>query len=593
VTDPSLQFESSPWFPAFSLGSDFLRPFLFRPGGLTQYVSAYLSQYHYYAWGGAAITTGAAAVLMWAARTYIAGCVRSGSSVRPVAHYVVPVLVVIVCNQFGFHLASLVGLAIVACWAAGYTRLGVRSSGLRASALLAGSGLVYYVVGPPLIVAALMIGLCELSRGERLLGLVGLLCAEVVPYVGGVMIAGFGMDGAFSRLTPLDWTACPQGRWAALALYAYFPLLALGLALRHTRPLVRLSTLWTELVSQLRPALRWALQLALLAGPLALSYNGPMHTVLRIDRFAREKAWESVLTEARKLTVEESTVGTSVCANRALLALDRLSEEMFSYPQSPESLMHGVAVGGLSPDRAYSMRLRLYYDIDDAELQLGLVNDAEHEAHEALEVYGEEAVTLRRLAMVNIVKGQVAAAEQFLRALTRHVIYGAWARGRLARLASDPGQARDSEVQHIRSVMLTDAPARIGWTTEARCRALLRSNPRNRAAFELLMADHLLNRRLDEFVADLPSLDGLGYATLPRHFQEAVLLYEAETGQSVDLGLHWIDPRVDAEFTGFCRLMAPYQAQGALAQARQVAVERFGNSYFYYHLYQQSGGGLR
>jgi len=107
------------------------------------------------------------------------------------------------------------------------------------------------------------------------------------------------------------------------------------------------------------------------------------------------------------------------------------------------------------------------------------------------------------------------------------------------------------------------------------------------------MADHLLNRRLDEFVADLPSLDGLGYATLPRHFQEAVLLYEAETGQSVDLGLHWIDPRVDAEFTGFCRLMAPYQAQGALAQARQVAVERFGNSYFYYHLYQQSGGGLR
>lgn len=593
VTDPSLQFESSAWFPAFSLGPDFLIPFLHRPGGLTQYVSAYLSQYHYYAWAGAAITTGLAAVLMWAARTYITGCSGSVRGARPFAQYVAPVLVVIVCNQFGFHLASMVSLAIATTWAAGYAHLPVRSSTWRAVALLGGSALVYHIAGPPLIVAALMISMCEVSRAERLLGLVGLLCAEVIPYVGGVVAAGFGMDGAFARLTPLDWMACPQGRSALLALYAYYLLLAAGVALQHTRAAARLTKLRADLFCQLRPALRWALALALLVAPVAWSYNGRLHTVLRVERFAREKAWDRVLAEARQLTVEESTVSTSVCVNRALLALGRLSEEMFSYPQSPASLMHGMAAGGLSADQAYAARLHLYYEIDDAELQLGLVNDAEHEAHEALEVYGDQTVTLRRLALVNMVKGQVPAAEQFLRALTRHVIYGAWARERLAQLAADPSQASDPEVQRIRSVMLRDAPALIDWTPTARCRALLASNPLNRAAFELLMADHLLNRRLDLFVAELPRLDGLGYTTLPRHFQEAVLLYETETGRSVELGHHWIDPRIDAEFAAFCRLMAPYQARGALAQARQLAVERFGNSYFYYHLYQQSGGGRR
>ena len=589
VIDPSLHFEAGSWFPAFARGADFAEPFLRRPGGPVQYVAALLAQFHYYAWAGAAITAAICLALIGATRGLL-----EASGTRPrLVHLIPPVLVVILYNQYGFHLAALLSLTVVAVATALYIRHAPPSPPARAATFAAWSGLVYYVCGPPYIMGAVVCGIFELAQDRRLLGLLWLMAAEAVPYLGGIVLAGLEVDAAFLRLTPFDRLAALEGRWALVPLFLFFPLVALWPAAQRSRMGGRLVALQTTVETHLRPALRLLLLSAILAAALVLTFRGGLRAGLQIERSARNKDWGRVLREAEKLEIHHYSLGTAFCVNRALLALGRLSEEMFRYPQAPESLMLGVTTAGMNPDTAHMLRLPLFFAIDDVEFQLGLVNEAEHWCHEALEVHGEHAVTLRRLATINIVKGQVAAARQFLRVLGRNLIYDEWARRRLEQLQADPTLSGDPEVQAIRAVMLRRGPDVLRYSGEARYKALLENDPQQRAAFELLMADYLLNRRLDEFVRNLPRLDELGYHAIPRHYQEAILVYETERNARVELGSHWIDPETERQFAAFCRLVGPYQARDDLASAQGPAAPMYGNTYAYYHLFGRSGAGLR
>ena len=589
VIDPSLHFEAGPWFPAFARGADFAEPFLRRPGGPVQYVAALLAQYHYYAWAGAAITAAICLALIRATR----GLLEASGSRPRLVHLVPPVLVLVLCNQYGFHLAALLSLTVVACAAALYARHAPPSPPARAATFAAWSGLVYYVCGPPYIIGALVCGVFELTQDRRLLGLIWLMAAESVPYLGGIVLAGLEVDAAFLRLTPFDRLAALEGRWALLPLFLFYPLVALWPAARRSRVSDRLVALQTSAETHLRPTLRVLLAIAVLGAILAPTFRGDLRAGLQIERLSRNQDWERLLTTAEKLGLRHYSLGMAFCVNRALLGLGRLSDEMFRYPQAPESLMLGVTTAGIDPDTAHMLRLPLFFVIDDADLQLGLVNEAEHWCHEALEVHGEHAVTLRRLALIGIVKGQVAAARQFLRVLGRNVIYDVWARGRLAQLEADPSLSGDPQVQAVRSVMLRRGPDVLRSSGEVRYRALLDNDPQHRAAFELLMADYLLNRRLDDFVRNLPRLDELGYHAIPRHYQEAILVYETERNARVELGSHWIAPETERQFAAFCRLVGPYQARNDLVSAQGPAAPLHGNTYAYYHLFGRSGAGLK
>jgi len=60
---------------------------------------------------------------------------------------------------------------------------------------------------------------------------------------------------------------------------------------------------------------------------------------------------------------------------------------------------------------------------------------------------------------------------------------------------------------------------------------ILENRPDNRMAFEYLMAYYLLSGQLNDFVRELPHLKFLGYEKIPRHFEEAILLYIGLRGE--------------------------------------------------------------
>jgi len=225
-------------------------------------------------------------------------------------------------------------------------------------------------------------------------------------------------------------------------------------------------------------------------------------------------------------------------------------------------------------------RADLWFQLGDLDLRLGLVNEAEHEAHEALAMHGPHPEILKRLALVNLIKQQPDAARVFLKALLANPVYAPWAADRLQRMARDPSLSSDPYIRRVQALQCRRDRRLPRHELHLRCRGLLTDNPRNRMAFEYFMASCLLRKDLAGFVRELPRLEALGYRELPRHYQEALLVYERETRTIVDRGDYAIAPEVLQRFADFSQ---------AAGRDPTALADRFGDSYFFYRAFGVTG----
>ena len=106
---------------------------------------------------------------------------------------------------------------------------------------------------------------------------------------------------------------------------------------------------------------------------------------------------------------------------------------------------------------------------------------------------------------------------------------------------------------------------------------LVQENPANHMALEYLLAWDLLDKNLKGFVNFCPFE---GYTEgVPRCYQEAFLLYLADTEQSLDNVPAFIGRDVVTSFSLFM------QERGGGTPAETLA-KRFGNTYWYYYFYR-------
>ena len=193
------------------------------------------------------------------------------------------------------------------------------------------------------------------------------------------------------------------------------------------------------------------------------------------------------------------------------------------------------------------------------------------------EAYGERPLLLHRLATINMVKGNVGTARVFLRALAKVPFWRAVARWDLARLESDPNLSGDAEIQRWRSVMLkTDAVRDVDTLTQ-----LLTENPANRTAYQYGMASLLLSKNLDNFVRMFDMYHQRNFARIPRHYEEALLLFEALRKQPADTPGRIVSPETRAQLQEFLQMFR--QTGGDQTAPRSALRKRFGSTYFYYY----------
>ncbi len=569
--EPSVQYCC--WGVPFFLSRSFFREFLGFPGGLLEYAAAGLAQLNYYDWLGGLVFVALGCLLFLEARAVLSRL----SGLAPLTGGFMPVFLLLWLwgREDGQALASGLGVALGLGLAIGYMRLPWQRLWLRSAACWVLSGLAAGSAGlwPCLLFLALSCW-CEFAaRRAWKPGLGCLLPAVAVP------LAMLGLAGLPATRMLNPWgTRAPL--WLIAALFLCVPLTALVLALlpkpapapketagaRHKAPAP------VPLGRRLqRPVVKRALAAGLfLAGWAAVwfGHSGSQRAFARIEYYAGRKEFGKVLAVAARLPVLNPA--SEVRVQLALYHAGRLVQDLFAYTnQIGWQLLPGLKLG-FGACRAQG----------DTLLELGQVNDAEHLAHEALEIEGNRPDLLRLLAQINILKNRPQAARVFLNLLAEAPFQRAGAAACLRDLDHDPRLPDDKALALIRSRMVTTDLPHDGVPSESLFQQLLHSNPRNQMAFEYLLAQYLVTRDLDRLVKQLGRLDDFGYTAIPRHLEEALLLYQRLNGIAVDLHGRQIRPETLQRFGEFIEALRRARKNPA---DRPALARNFGDTFWFYY----------
>ena len=570
--------------PIFQADAAFFAEHLSRPGGLVEYAAALLVQWYRRPWAGAAILTAVAAAAALAGGWFLS---RAPGRARGWVPLLAAAPLAALHAHYAFPLYSSLAVTLALGGAAGYARLPARSFASRlaaAAVLLAAS---YWLAGAAALLLAVLCGLFELLAGRRpLLAGVWVLLGAGIPYAAAEALILLNVKRAY--LVPLPFVY--EGRWylASTGLCALFPVAAAAQVARSwfsARAARRSAGPPPEppVRPRLRAAGRWAVRTA---GPLLLlglaawmASDAGARKRLRIRYLSQRRDWPGVLREARNMPPRWVTWRVLYHVDRALFHEGRLLDGMFAYPQERGALglMHcwNPARGPGSGE--------LCMELSDLLWDLGHVNQSEHLAHEALELVGDRPRILKRLALVYVVKGQPVAARTFLNALAKDPWFADEARSYLRRLQADPQLPQDPELQRVRGHLPATEPAGTSSQlpgSEELLRRLLRANPRNRMAFEYLMAQYLLTGQLEELARQTPRLREFGRRQIPRHWEEALVIYHQQTGRALRLGGLRIRPGVRERLDAFLHAGRSRRAEPE-ALRRQLRRD-FGDTYFHY-----------
>jgi hypothetical protein len=585
-------------FPVFYKDWTFFLPFLSYPGGPLEYLSAFLSQFFYYSWAGALVVT----VQAWLLSVCIDYILQAAnlSRIRWIS-FIMPVLLLVLYSRYAYYFATTMALSIALLITCLYIKLTLsRTTTLYClSTFLFLSVILYYIAGGAFLLFAVVCAVYELIfRSRWKISLFCLLSAAVVPYVLGLFVFRVSILDAFCNSLPFSWKILYYEirKREVTIVYLMYLLLPLTLfmfgllqllfkrlhsAKGRTKKKLRnkSSNLPLKVFSwyRLSPKLKWAIESLLLiavAGSVVFfSRNENHRTRFKVDYYAYHKMWPELLTSAQH-NPKNPFIAHAV--NRALYHVGRLGYDMFSWPQQPDYLF-------LS-DKKYKW---MYWQIFDVFLDIGVINIAENALTECLEGLGDRPMVLQRLALINMVKGNLGSARIYLGMLSKTLFHADWANNYLDRLQTEPDLSTDKYIQHLRSVCLDKDCLTHSLLMEKTLLELLDRNSQNRMAFEYLMARYLLKRHLGKLVQKLELLQDFDYPELPTHYEEAALVYVYRTRKPLHLSRYPPSPDKHRQFEDFSRLLSSYG--GNKQAAFKELSKKFRNTYFFYLIYAPSG----
>ncbi len=587
--------------PVFYSGWAFFSDLTAAPGGMVEYLSAFLYQYYFYPSAGALIATAVALTIYLATNKIISD--TSGFRFAVISYLPVLLILTIFC-EYTLCLALCVGLSLSLLGVLGYMAVTGRATFSRAAVFLTTSIILYYLAGGAFLIYAVLCTALEYKNHKRLLpGLTYLLAAILMPYVVGAVFFNLSISDAYTLSLPFHPQSYSNQSIAARALVLFFPALALWVVIQ--RPAAGLArrvfsgrSVLNEEPANQPPARRQRAtkvvfvfeMLAIIIAASSVVYfrfDEDLKTALSINSFARRQMWSQVLKEARRLPAGSYNILTSHDIDNALFHSGRLPCDLFAYTQvrsqGARALLHLNFGFGRQTESGSAMAE--LSRLSDVYFELGLINPAELTAYVNLEL-NEHPSILKQLFFINMAKGNAETARVYLRALSKNPVMGKWAVEQLSLSQTDPLFSTDKHLNKIRSNIPVNDYVQ-NADTEIILLDLLEHNRHNRMAFEYLMAYYLLSFELEKAARCIQRLGDFDYPGIPPLYEEAVLVCQSQSGREVDLRGKTISAETYERFYRFRELYTRYKQNNADA-FRQLENE-FADSYFFYCMFGRSG----
>lgn len=554
-------------FQLFLFTSDYWVSKSTYPGGISEYIAEFLTQFYYYKWLGVLIVTFLLVfvqILTHSLTLYMSRLKGTSADAWYYISYFPSVSAwVFLCDENNM-LAGIISLIMTLAVTWGY--ICVRKIYFRWIYAFAMLPLLYWVAGGLCGLFLLWVLFCEAfvyvssRRNFHLLFCLLLLlvavacpyyCSSVLQYPPVRLITGIGYY-RFPVGIPLAGIMVCLVSWLAVVVPLFLPPVNTGVRYRCNVLLLIIVALVGT-------------------GWIYFSCDWQKEKVIAYDYYVRTRQWNKVIAMAEKET--PVTPLEVVSLNLALAKTGQLGERMFQFYQN------GTA--GLLPDFVRDFNVPLM--VNEVYYHLGMINTAQRftfEAMEAIPSYQKSVRCYQRLAETNIINGDYAVAGKYLRALTHTTFYRHWAEEALTCLSDEQKINAHPEWGYLRTLLYDDDFLFDEGQKDNMLGILLQKNKANKLALEYLLAYELLNKDIEAFLKYYPLGKDMGYTAIPRSYQE-VLLYVWTQQHTSFKGMPWsISPVLQKEVTEFATAYVHNPADEAYFR------QNFGKTYWYYLLFR-------
>ena len=515
------------------------------PGGFSDYLGRFLTQFFYHAWSGALILAGLLVLIRALLRRI---CTRKDAVIGAATFLPSILLMMVMCLRFPtVSLLTAFCLTLVAALAV----KGIRSTKARRIWTLILIPVLYLLLGS---LAALFAAIVAIQEHNWRFGVVALLVAIACPLVASLIFA-YPLGRLFYGLSYYKvHVQMPVWPWVAAVMAAAV------VALAESPVLAGNDRTW-------RAAYAAVVIFAVPAVLLCSSRNDEQS--LRYNSLAGKRAWNRIVTEATRRAPK--TYGETACLNLALCKTGHLGGHMFEFRQDgPETLLPNEN----TPHHDGLSTAEIFY-------QLGMVNNARRYCFEALNAipdYQKSAPVFKLLAEISLVNENFEMARKYLTSLSHTLFYRRWANERIALLKDPAGPFVPNEYIEKRYERYKGEDYIFDYNhADFSLRQLLVEHPGNLTALNYLLAWNLLQKYTGEFVAACPF--EAFTSTVPKAWQEGFVLDWNRSGYPADDLPEFITPALAARFEAFTR---DFNANVPLAAMQ----ERYGDTYWFYYFFK-------
>ena len=236
--------------------------------------------------------------------------------------------------------------------------------------------------------------------------------------------------------------------------------------------------------------------------------------MIGLDAETARENWDKVLKQSEK---DLYMVEASYCRNLAQAMTGKMGDSLLDHSQDHQSSL----LFPVSSERAvFSNTLA-----GEAWFQLGDLTVAEQSAITSLQASPKHTGVrfLVRLARINLISGEEAAARKYLDILSGTLFYGKWARSMMPEHQDEAARAQLAEA---RAKMIKGDFVHHSGYPRPILQALLEADPGNRAARDYLLCYDLMCYDLDGFMEDYAPEMVPG-----RLYSEAILIWLSRNGR--------------------------------------------------------------
>ena len=304
----------------------------------------------------------------------------------------------------------------------------------------------------------------------------------------------------------------------------------------------------------------------LLIFSLIRSYNPDLVKIIKLENMVVSQDWNGIIRQQ-----EESPVANVIAQyyyNLALSGKGLLCERMFNSPQD-----FGAASLCLPRvSQYYNRSVHFYY-------LTGLINEARHIAYESMVAYGYRPVNIMMLIKTELINNNFRIAEKYINDLGKTLLYRKTAE-KFRKMLYKPEAVMAYKEFGEKLLLLPVNDFFIRPDDRENINLLYMSNPSNHIAFEYRLAWMLLEKDYKSAVNEIRMMRFLGYKTIPRHLEEAVIGYANITRQMPDLGGLVLRPEAEKDFFEYGSAYNLYSRnkETLAAEMKKTA----GNTYWYY-----------